>query len=161
MVIGYVRRYFSPNSEYGVSGHCANWRSRERLLPGQGVVLKSGELFRRCETWRTEDGANQGAEAARENKERAKGKPLAVVVIPLLFETRAESEFDAVICVACSAATQRQRLLERGWSAEQVRQRIAAQLPVEENMLRSHYVVWTEAGMDVHAQRVYRIVPQA
>ena len=32
-------------------------------------------------------------------------------------------------------------------------------MPVEEKMLRAHYVVWTEAGMDVHAQQVYRIVP--
>lgn len=90
---------------------------------------------------------------------RAEGKPLGVVVIPLLFETGAESEFDAVICVACSAETQRQRLLARGWSAEQIEQRIAAQMPIEEKMLRANYVIWTEAGMDVHAQQVYRIVP--
>lgn len=90
---------------------------------------------------------------------RAEGKPLAVVVIPLLFETGAEREFDAVICVACSAETQRERLLARGWSPEQIEQRIAAQMPIEEKMLRADYVVWTEAGMDVHAQQVYRIVP--
>lgn len=90
---------------------------------------------------------------------RAEGKPLGVVVIPLLFETGAEREFDAVICVACSAETQRQRLLARGWSLEQIEQRIAAQMPIEEKMLRANYVVWTEAGMDVHAQQVYRIVP--
>ena len=97
----------------------------------------------RIETWRNE------------------GKPLAVVVIPLLFETKAEAEFDTVICVACSAATQRQRLLARGWTPEQIEQRIAAQLPIEEKMARAHHVIWTEAGMDVHAQQVYRIVPLA
>lgn len=91
---------------------------------------------------------------------RNQGKPLAVVIIPLLFETRAESEFDTVICVACSAATQRQRLLARGWTLEQISQRIAAQLPIEEKMARSNYVVWTEAGMDVLAQQLYRIVPE-
>ena len=26
-------------------------------------------------------------------------------------------------------------------------------------MLGAHYVIWTEAGLDVHAQQVYRIVP--
>ena len=92
---------------------------------------------------------------------RNEGKPLAVVVIPLLFETKAETEFDTVICVACSTATQQQRLLARGWTPEQIEQRNAAQMPVEEKMLRAHYVVWTEAGMDVHAQQVYRIVPPA
>ena len=90
---------------------------------------------------------------------RNEGKPLAVVVIPLLFETKAEGEFDTVICAACSAATQRKRLLARGWPVEQIGQRIAAQLPIEEKMARSHHVIWTEAGMDVHAQQVYRIVP--
>jgi dephospho-CoA kinase len=90
---------------------------------------------------------------------RAEGRLLAVVVIPLLYETKAESEFDAVICVGCSAVTQRERLLARGWPPEQVEQRIAAQMPAAEKMLRSNYVIWTEAGMDVHAQQVYRIVP--
>jgi dephospho-CoA kinase len=90
---------------------------------------------------------------------QAENQPLAVVVIPLLFETQAESGFDAILCVACSAATQLERLRARGWSPEEIQQRIAAQMPVEEKMLRSHYVIWTEAGMDVHAQQVYRIVP--
>lgn len=90
---------------------------------------------------------------------RAEGRPLAVVVIPLLFETGTGSEFDAIICVACSAATQHERLRARGWSPEQIQQRLAAQMPAEEKMLRSNYVIWTEAGMDVHAQQIYRIVP--
>lgn len=90
---------------------------------------------------------------------RAEGRPLAVVVIPLLFETQAETAFDRVLCVACSTATQRERLRARGWTDEQLQQRIAAQMPVEEKMLRSHYVIWTEGGMDVHAQQVYRLLP--
>lgn len=89
---------------------------------------------------------------------RREGKPLAVVVIPLLFETKAEAELDAIICVACSAATQRQRLLARGWTPEQIEQRIAAQMPIEEKMARSHHVIWTEAGLDVLAQQLDRIV---
>ncbi len=92
---------------------------------------------------------------------RQEGKPLAVVVIPLLFETHAESEFDTILCVACSAATQKERLLARGWTPQQIEQRIAAQMPIEEKMARSHHVIWTEGGMDVHAQQVYRIVPLA
>ena len=86
---------------------------------------------------------------------RAEGRPLAVVVIPLLFETKAEAELDATICVACSAATQRQRLLARGWSPEQIEQRLQAQWPVEAKMARADYVVWTEAGLDV-ARRANR-----
>ena len=89
---------------------------------------------------------------------RTAGRPLAVVVIPLLFETKAEAELDATICVACSAATQHQRLLARGWSPEHIEQRLQAQWPVETKMVRADYVVWTEAGLDVHMDQVERIL---
>ena len=82
----------------------------------------------------------------RENKE-----PLGVVVIPLLFEIQAEKEFDPVVCVACSAASQRERLGRRGWSPEECERRIAAQWPIEKKMLQAHYVVWTEGDLGAHA----------
>ena len=87
------------------------------------------------------------------------GQPVAIVVIPLLFETKVESEFAAVICLACSAATQRHRLAARGWSAEQIQARLAAQLPVAEKMQRSQYVVWTEGEVAASAQQLTRIIP--
>jgi dephospho-CoA kinase len=83
---------------------------------------------------------------------------IAVVVIPLLFETRAETEFDSIICIACSASTQKQRLRARGWSQEQIVGRINAQIPVEEKMLRARYVVWTEGGLDLHAAQLERVL---
>jgi dephospho-CoA kinase len=89
---------------------------------------------------------------------RRENRALAVVVIPLLFETQAESDFDKIICVACSAATQRQRLLSRGWTAEQIQQRLAAQWPIEQKIARANFVVWTEGALSVSAQQVERIV---
>ena len=89
---------------------------------------------------------------------RATGHPAAVAVIPLLFETDASRHFDATICVACSAKTQRQRLRVRGWSDEQIDQRIAAQMPVEQKMALADYVVWTEGGLDVHEAQLQRVV---
>ena len=83
--------------------------------------------------------------------------PLAVVVIPLLFETGAETEMDATVCVACSAATQRERLRERGWTGEQIQQRAAAQWPVEKKMALANFVIWNEGGTDVLAEQVARI----
>jgi dephospho-CoA kinase len=91
---------------------------------------------------------------------RNEGRPLAVVVIPLLFETQAETELDAVICVACTAATQRQRLRARGWTNYEAASRIAAQWPIEQKMARAQHVVWTEARLDVHDQQLDRIVPR-
>ena len=88
---------------------------------------------------------------------RGENRALAVVVIPLLFETRAESHFNKIICVACSAPTQRQRLLSRGWTPEQIKQRLAAQWPVEQKISRADFVVWTDGALDAHAQQLERI----
>jgi len=89
---------------------------------------------------------------------RAEGRALAVVVIPLLFETGAEAELDATVCVACAAATQQQRLRARGWSPEEIEQRVRAQWPVEQKMARADYVVWTEGGLDTHAAQIEQIL---
>lgn len=89
---------------------------------------------------------------------RAKEHPFAVVVIPLLFETAAEKELDATICAACSPATQTERLHERGWSREQIAQRLAAQWPVERKMGRADFVVWSEGCLEVVGQQLERIL---
>jgi dephospho-CoA kinase len=88
---------------------------------------------------------------------RRENRALAVVVIPLLFETRAESHFDKIICVACSAPAQRERLLARGWTPEQIRQRLAAQWPVEQKISRADFVVWTDGALDTQARQLERI----
>jgi dephospho-CoA kinase len=89
---------------------------------------------------------------------RGENHKLAVVVIPLLFETQAESRFDKIICVACSAASQHERLLARGWTPEQIRQRIAAQMPVDLKIARADFVVWTDGNLDAHAWQLERIL---
>ncbi len=89
---------------------------------------------------------------------RKENCPLSVVVIPLLFETQAESHFDKIICVACSPAAQHERLLARGWDAEQIRRRIAAQMPVERKIARADFVVWTDGDMESHARQLERIL---
>lgn len=78
---------------------------------------------------------------------RDAGERLGWVVIPLLYETRCETEFDAVICTGCSAGTQRARLRQRGWSAEQVAGRLAAQLPLRAKLERADFVIWTEGTL--------------
>lgn len=89
---------------------------------------------------------------------RAEGKALGVVVIPLLFETNAAAQFDATICVACAAVSQRERLQARGWTRDQIDQRIQAQLPIDKKIAPADYMIWTEAGIDVHAEQLDRIV---
>jgi dephospho-CoA kinase len=85
------------------------------------------------------------------------GRTIGVVVIPLLFETSAESAFDATVCVACSARTQMERLADRGWTPQQSQSRIAAQLPVDQKMGRSDYVLWSEGEISVLARQMQRV----
>jgi dephospho-CoA kinase len=87
---------------------------------------------------------------------RAEKHAACVVVIPLLFETSAQRHFQATVCTACSAATQRNRLLARGWNPEHIEQRIRAQWPAEEKMRLSDYVIWTDGGLDVHREQLKR-----
>ncbi len=92
---------------------------------------------------------------------RGQGHALAVVVIPLLFETGAETEMDATICVACSEATQLERLLARNWTPEQIQQRINAQWPIEKKVIKANYVIWTEADIEITALQLDRILTKS
>jgi dephospho-CoA kinase len=112
--------------------------------------------------WRA--GAGRVAHAASDLARRTtqvSGTRFFCVVIPLLFETHAEKEVDATLCLACSSATQHQRLSSRGWNAEQITQRIKSQLPTEEKMARANYVIWNEGELDVLAAQLDRVLGSA
>jgi dephospho-CoA kinase len=85
---------------------------------------------------------------------RKENVPLAIVVIPLLYETQAESRFDRIICVGCSETSRHERLQARGWMPEQIHGRIAAQMSIAEKMARAHFVIWTEGEMENHSRQV-------
>jgi dephospho-CoA kinase len=89
---------------------------------------------------------------------RKAGRPCGAVIIPLLFETRAERQLDATLCVACSAAAQARRLSERGWDALQIQQRLEAQWPVEKKIAHSDFMVWTGAPLEIHAAQLQKII---
>lgn len=91
---------------------------------------------------------------------RQEGRSLAVVVIPLLFETGAGPEFDRIVCMACSAPSQAARLGARGWTPAQIEQRNAAQWPVQKKMDLAHHMVWTEPGEEVQHAQWRRILEQ-
>jgi dephospho-CoA kinase len=89
---------------------------------------------------------------------RAEETSLAAAIIPLLFEIGAQGEFDATVCVACSPATQRQRLRARGWPDEQTAQRIQAQMPIEQKMALARCVIWNEGKPVVLAAQLDRLL---
>ena len=74
------------------------------------------------------------------------GKKWLCFDIPLLYETDVESHFDRVIVVACSSATQRQRLsAARGLSDDIADRIIAAQLDLREKVSRCHHLIWNDS----------------
>lgn len=95
---------------------------------------------------------------ARADEWRTAGHPAGVVIIPLLFETGAETNFTATLCLACSCPTQERRLAGRGWTPAQSARRIAAQMPVGEKMRRADFVIWNEAGREVMADQLRRVL---
>jgi dephospho-CoA kinase len=70
------------------------------------------------------------------------------VIIPLLFEAGADDGWDAVVCIASSSANVLERLRARGLNEEQAELRIAAQMPIEEKMRRSDYVIVNDGDLD-------------
>ena len=80
-----------------------------------------------------------------------------VVVIPLLFEVEAQDQFDVVLCVACSASTQRERLRQRKWDEEQISARIASQMNIVEKMDLADHVLWNEGNIDILRDQINRI----
>jgi dephospho-CoA kinase len=78
----------------------------------------------------------------------------AIADVPLLFETGRDAQFDTVIVAAVAPATQLARVMARdNASAEDVRRRIDAQLPLDDKVRRADYVVHTDGTReDVAAQ---------
>ena len=73
--------------------------------------------------------------------------------IPLLFETGAEVEMDAVACVHVAPEVQRERVLARGtMSADQFEQILAKQMPIADKLARSDYRIETDTFDHVRAQ---------
>jgi dephospho-CoA kinase len=86
---------------------------------------------------------------------------IAVAVIPLLYETGREQDFDVVVTTACTAEEQLRRVMTRDSLSEQhARQRIAAQLSTEEKVRRADYAIWTDGSYEDTRRQVVEILEQ-
>jgi dephospho-CoA kinase len=89
------------------------------------------------------------------------GAPVAVVDVPLLFETGGEKRVDAVVVVTTSPENQRERILARGTMTDEALDAILArQLPDAEKRKRADFVVDTSHGLDPVRVQIRDILEQ-
>jgi dephospho-CoA kinase len=90
------------------------------------------------------------------------GAPVAVVDVPLLFETGGEKRVDAVVVVTTTPEIQRQRVLARdNMTGEMLDAILARQLPDAEKRKRADFVVDTSHGLDPVRARIRDILSEA
>lgn len=90
------------------------------------------------------------------------GAPVAVVDIPLLFETGGEKRVDAVVVVTTSPEIQREQILARdNMTAEKLDHILARQMPDAEKRKRADFVVDTSHGLDPVRSRIRDILAEA
>jgi dephospho-CoA kinase len=84
------------------------------------------------------------------------GAKVAVLDIPLLFETKGDERCDAVVVVSAPAEMQRQRAFERpGMSEEKFQAMLAKQMPDAEKRARADFIVDSGQGFE-HARAQVR-----
>lgn len=90
---------------------------------------------------------------------RAEGVRLAVLDIPLLFETGGEAFVDAVVVVTADPEVQTARVLARpGMTRERFEAILARQMPDAEKRRRADFLVDTGHGLDAAREQVAQIV---
>ena len=89
----------------------------------------------------------------------AEGVGIAVLDIPLLFETGGEGSVDAVVVVSAPAEMQHTRVLARpGMDAVKLQRLLARQTPDADKRARADFVIDTGHGLDVARAQVQAIV---
>lgn len=90
---------------------------------------------------------------------RARGEPLVVLDIPLLFETAGEGRVDRILVVTAPADVQRARILARpGMTPERFAAILDKQMPDAEKRRRADVVIDTSRGFDAARAEVRALV---
>ena len=101
----------------------------------------------------------QEAERRLLAKAEARSEKVAVLDIPLLFETGGERRVDAVVVVSAPPEVQRSRVLERpGMTVEKLEAILAKQMPDDEKRRRADFVVDTSRGFEAARAEVRAIL---
>jgi dephospho-CoA kinase len=121
------------------------------LVFGQPKKLQQLEKILHPLVWKAEKKFLQQA--------RAQKAAIAILEIPLLFETGGEKRFDAVICVTASRKVQTARVLARpGMTAARLKSILARQMPDKDKRRLADFVVRTDAGLQDTRKKLRDII---
>jgi len=96
--------------------------------------------------------------AAIEELAAADPKAIVVVDVPLLIETGMQDDFESVIVVYVSEATQIRRVMERdGLSQEEAQKMVALQLPLKAKLPYADFIISNEGSPEATEQQVRKI----
>ncbi len=93
--------------------------------------------------------------------EQSSSTAVAMADIPLLYETDRAGDFERVIVAACPRELQIARMGERGMTREEAERRLAAQLPIEDKVVRANHVIDTSISLaetDAQVGRIWKSV---
>ena len=90
---------------------------------------------------------------------RAEGRSVAILDVPLLFETGQDANVDVVVVVSAPADVQRQRVLAReGMSEAKFEAILARQMPDSDKRARADFIIDTSKGVDDARQQVSEVI---
>jgi dephospho-CoA kinase len=110
-----------------------------RLVFGDEAARRALEAIVHPAVWRSIHVALRALQATE-------NPPVAIVEIPLVYETGHAGDFDRVIATLSPVSVQVRRLVERGFAEGEARQRVESQMPAEAKASLADYVITTDGS---------------
>jgi dephospho-CoA kinase len=126
---------------------------RAKLAP---IVFSDGEARRDLEAI-VHPAVYRAIAAGLRGFELIGGAPLAVVDIPLLYETGHASDYDKVIVTSCPPDLQIKRLVARGMTEREAAERLAAQFSTGEKEAKADFVIRTDGPVEDTERQVEQV----
>ena len=89
---------------------------------------------------------------------------IVVFEVPLLFESTFENNFDRVIVVYCNRSSAVSRLIKKGFSENEIKKRIRAQIPITRKKKLADFVINNSKSIretNVQVKRIFGELPGA